>query len=85
MFSFILLALSIGQILCIGFCVSRANFLTTLRSHLDVTCSWYFMSCLFNVDVNYSCSLKHSEKIYLTIVSLAIVNYLFLELWVIKE
>jgi hypothetical protein len=30
--------------------VSRANFLTTLRSHLDVTCSCYFWSSLFNVD-----------------------------------
>ena len=36
------LALSVGQRLCINFSVSRANFLTTLRSHLDVTCSCYF-------------------------------------------
>ena len=43
----------------------KANFLATLRSHLDVTCSCYFWSSLFNVDVNYiyiylvnySCSL----------------------------
>ena len=46
-----LLALSIGQRLCVNFYVSiRANFLTTLRSHLDVTCSYYFWSSLFNVD-----------------------------------
>ena len=30
-----LLAMSIGQRLCINFYVSRANFLTTLRSHLE--------------------------------------------------
>ena len=47
-----LLALSIGQRLCVNFSVSiGANFLTTLRSHLDVTCSCYFGSSLFNVDV----------------------------------
>jgi hypothetical protein len=47
----LLLALSIGQRLCVNFYVSiRANFLTTLRSHLDVTCSYYFWSSLFNVD-----------------------------------
>ena len=49
-----LLALSVGQRLCINFYVSRVNFLTTLRSHLDVTCSCYFGSSLSNVDVNYS-------------------------------
>ena len=61
-----LLALYVGQRLCIGFSVLRTNFLTTLCSHLDVTCSCYFWSNLFNVDVNcsficlenYSCSLK---------------------------
>jgi hypothetical protein len=42
----VLLALSIGQSLCVNFYVSRANFLTTLRSHLDVTCSYYFWSNL---------------------------------------
>ena len=52
-FYFILLALCVGQRLCINFSVSRANFLTTLRSHLDVTCSCCFGSSLFNVDVNY--------------------------------
>ena len=36
-----LLALSIGQRLCVNFYVSRANFLTTLRSHLNVTCYFY--------------------------------------------
>ena len=49
-----ILALSVGQRLCAKFYVSIANFLTTLRSHLDVTCSCYFGSSLFNVDVNYS-------------------------------
>ena len=37
-----LLALSVGQRLCAKFYVSRANFLTPLRSHLDVTCSCFF-------------------------------------------
>ena len=45
-----LLALSVGQRLCANFYVSRANFLTTLRSHLDVTCSCYLWSSSFNVD-----------------------------------
>jgi len=36
------LALFAGQRLCMNFSVSRANFPTTLRSHLDVTCSCYF-------------------------------------------
>jgi hypothetical protein len=46
-----LLALSIGWRLCVNFYVSiRANFLTTLRSHLDVTCSYYFWSILLKVD-----------------------------------
>ena len=45
-----LLALSLGHRLCVNFYVSRAIFLTTLRSHLDVTCSYYFWSSLFNVD-----------------------------------
>ena len=49
-----LLALSIGQRLCINFFVPRANFLTTLRSHLDVACTRYFSSSLFNVGVDYS-------------------------------
>ena len=37
-----LLALYVGHRLCINFSVSRANFLTTLPSHLNVTCSCYF-------------------------------------------
>ena len=49
-----LLALFVGQRQCINFYISRVNFLTTLCSHLDVTCSWYFRSILLNVDVNYS-------------------------------
>ena len=40
------------QRLSINFLVSRVNFLTTLRSHLNVSC--YFWSNLLNVDVNYS-------------------------------
>ena len=115
-----LLTLFVGQRLCINFSISRANFLTTLRSHLDITCSCYFGSSLANVDVHYSyiylvnyscsycisdtrdqyrvngltftpvyiiralsflfflnhsCSLKRIEKIYLTKVNLAVVNY----------
>ena len=34
-----------------SFYVSRANFLTTLCSHLDVTCSCYFGSSLLVVSV----------------------------------
>ena len=67
----------VGQRLCINFFVSRANFLTTLRSHLDVTCSCYFGSILFNVDVNYSCVYIYIE---LTIIILAVINYLFLKI-----
>ena len=48
-----LLALFVGQRLCINFVVSRVNFLTTLHSHLNVTCSYYIWYSLFNVDVNY--------------------------------
>ena len=80
----ILLAMYVSQRLRIAFFVSRANFLTTLRSNLDVTCSCYFWSNLFNGDVtysyiylvNYTCSQKHIGK---NIVSLAMVNNLFLE------
>ena len=65
-----LLALFVGQRLCINLFVSRANFLTTLHSHLDVICSCYFWFSLFYVNVNYSyiylvnynCSLKCIEK-----------------------
>ena len=42
-----LLALSIGQRLCVNFYVSiRANFLSTLRLHLNITCScsiWFIL------------------------------------------
>jgi hypothetical protein len=38
--------MSVGQRLRIDFFVSRANFLITLRSHLDVTYSYYFWSNL---------------------------------------
>ena len=30
--------MSVGQRLCVNFSVSRANFLTTLHSHFDITC-----------------------------------------------
>ena len=81
-----LLALSVGQRIYINFSISRANFLTTLHSHFDVTCSCNFGSNLFNVDVNYSYiylvnhysfSLKCIEKIYLTKVILTVVNIYF--------
>ena len=38
--------LFVGHRLCIDFYVSRANLLTTLRSHLDITSSCYFWSSL---------------------------------------
>ena len=62
-FTRILLAFSVGQRLCIDFFVSRENFLTTLRSQLDVTCSYYYWSKIFNAGikyiyiVDYNCSL----------------------------
>ena len=63
--------MSIGQRLCINFFVSRANFLTTLCLHLDVTCSCYVGSNLLNVDVNYSYiylfNYDHFGKFYLFI------------------
>ena len=52
-FTRILLAFSVGQRLCIDFFVSRENFLTTLRSQLDVTCSYYYWSKIFNADIKY--------------------------------
>ena len=42
-----LLAMYVGHRLCIDFFVSRANFLTTLHSHLDVTCFCYFLVQFF--------------------------------------
>ena len=48
------LALFVGQRLGIDFYVSRAKFLTTLRSHLDIACSCCFLSNSFNVDISYS-------------------------------
>ena len=36
------------QRLCINFFVSRANYLTTLRSHLDISCYiWYSLLVMF--------------------------------------
>ena len=49
-----LLTLYVGHRLCIDFSASRANFLTTLRSHVDNTCSCYFWRSWLNVNVNYS-------------------------------
>ena len=66
----ILFALYIGQRLCVNFYVSRANFLATLCSHLDVTCSCYLWSSLFNRNANYSykCLVnKYVVKIYIYI------------------
>ena len=54
------------QKLCINFYVSRANFLTTSHSHLDV--SDYFWSNLFNVDVNF---------IYIYIVKLELLSKMY--------
>ena len=57
------------QRLCINFSVLRVDFLTTLRSQLNVSC--YFWSSLFNVDVNYSYILKCIEK--------DLVNYIYFD------
>jgi hypothetical protein len=90
-----LLALSVGHRLCIDFLLVfffglRANFLTTLRSHLVNTYSCYFSSSFFNVGVTYSYiflvdynfSLKCIEKI--TIVILANFKYISKNISVIK-
>ena len=65
------LALFVGQRLGIDFYVSRAKFLTTLRSHLDIACSCFFypihlMWILAIVSYIYyhSCSLKFYWKKY---------------------
>jgi hypothetical protein len=57
-----LLALSIGQRLCVNFYVSGANFLTTLRSHLDVTCSYYFWSSLLALSLGQRLCIKLSDS-----------------------
>ena len=44
---FYLLALSVGQRLWIDSSVSRAKFQTTLRLHLDVTCSCYYFGLVY--------------------------------------
>ena len=70
---FLLLAPSVGQRLCIDFFVSGENFLTTLQSHLDVTCSCYgpiYLMWILTI-VNYI------EKYLVTIVILTTINYLF--------
>jgi len=52
--------LAVGHKLCIDFSVPLpANFLTTLRSHMDVICSCYFwFSLRMNVVYSYSCSFS---------------------------
>ena len=66
-----LLTLYVGQKLCIVFFFfSKANFLTTLRSYLDVICFYYFWSNLLKINVNYdyiymvycSCFIKSIDK-----------------------
>jgi len=87
-----LLALYVGQTLCIDFSVHvPANFLTTLCSHMDVTCSCYFWSGLrMNVAYNYSCSFSQEKTepyrstvllLYKSAFHFAKVPYCFLFLW----
>ena len=61
------------QRLCFNFSISRVNFLTTLRSHLNVSC--YFWSNLFNVDVNCSYILSFDCSGYLKYIEKYLVNY----------
>ena len=76
------------QRLCINFSVSRVDFLTTLRSHLNVSCC--FWSSLFNVDVNCSYILSLYCSGYLECIEKNLVNYTYLDncwlfkCWVIK-
>ena len=61
--------------LCINFSVSRVNFLTTLHSHLNVSC--YFWCSLFNVDVNYNYILSFYYSGYPKCIEKNIVNYTY--------
>ena len=73
---------------CINFSVSRVNFLTTWRSHLNVSC--YFWSNLFDVDVNYSYILIVYCSGYLKCIENDLVNYTYfdscwLNFWVTNQ
>ena len=71
------------QRLCINFSVSIVNSLTTLRSHLNVSC--YFWSNLFNVDVNYSYMLIIYCSDYLKCIGKDLVNYTYFDsCWLFK-
>ena len=63
------------QRLCINFSISRVNFLTTLHSHLNVSC--YFWSSLLNVDVNYSYILSFYCSGYLKCIEKYRVDYTY--------
>ena len=52
------------------------SFLTTLCSHLNVSC--YFWSSLFNVDVKYSYILSLYYSGYLKCIEKDLVNYIYL-------
>jgi hypothetical protein len=57
-----LLALSIGQRLCVNFYVSGANFLTTcVHTWMLTTCSYYFWSSLFNMDMVVYCVVTEAN------------------------
>jgi len=60
----VLLVLSVGQRLCIDFSIPvTVNFLTTLRSHLNVICFCYiWFSLKMNVVYSYSCSFSKEKK-----------------------
>ena len=62
---------------CVNFSVSRVNFLTTLHSHLNVSC--YFWSSLFNVDVNYSYILSLYCSGYLKCIEKDLVSYTYFD------
>ena len=48
------------QLLCF-----KSKFVTTLHSHLDVTCSYYFWSTCFNVHVNHSYIVKYCFSLHI--------------------
>ena len=65
------------QRLCINFSMSRVNFLTTLRSHLNVSC--YFWSSLLSVDVNYNYVLSFYSSGYLKCIEKDLGNYTYFD------
>ena len=75
-----LLALSVGRRLCINFYVSRANFLSTLRSHSDVKCFCYFWYNWFIVDRNYLYRVNYSFSLrwYYLLIFLIFANFFLL-------